>query len=126
MCGKRAVFQQSERGLRLGARRIGFLLTIDAQATDRKICDKKLKAERERGLFRVFNSSTSSSILLFWSFVEERVCFHEDTKERKGLGTSPFGPSGLTNVPSPCVSLASWESQASFLGFFWEGMVEGI
>ena len=94
------------------------MLTIGSQIADRKIYDKKLKAERERGLFRVFNSSTSSSILLFWSFVEERVCFHEDTKERKGLGTSPFGPSGLTNVPSPCVSLASWESQASFFRFF--------
>ena len=30
--------------------------------------------------------------------------FHEDTKERKGLGTSPFGPPGLTTVPIPCVS----------------------
>ena len=27
--------------------------------------------------------------------------FHEDTKERKGLGTSPFGAVRLTNVPIP-------------------------
>ena len=27
--------------------------------------------------------------------------FHENTKERKGLGTSPFGPSGLTPYPHP-------------------------
>ena len=30
-------------------------------------------------------------------------------KERKGLGTSPFGPSGLTTVPIPCVSVFSQE-----------------
>ena len=30
--------------------------------------------------------------------------FREDAKGRKGLGTSPFGPSGLSNVPIPCVS----------------------
>ena len=34
--------------------------------------------------------------------------FHENTKERKGLDTSPFGPSGLTIVPIPCVSVDSW------------------
>ena len=30
-----------------------------------------------------------------------RESFHEDTKERKGLGTSPFGPPGLTPYPHP-------------------------
>lgn len=30
-------------------------------------------------------------------------------KERKGLGTSPFGPAGLTTVPIPCVSLVFLE-----------------
>ena len=33
-------------------------------------------------------------------------------KERKGLGTSPFGPVGLTTVPIPCVSLVFLESAA--------------
>ena len=37
------------------------------------------------------------------------VSFREDAKGRKGLGTSPFGPSGLTTVPIPCVSLVSRE-----------------
>ena len=32
---------------------------------------------------------------------------HEDTKERKGLGTSPFGALRLTTVPIPCVSVVS-------------------
>ncbi len=32
------------------------------------------------------------------------LVFHKDTKERKGLGTSPFGPTGLSTVPIPCVS----------------------
>ena len=31
----------------------------------------------------------------------------EDTKARKGLGTSPFGPAGLTTVPIPCSSESS-------------------
>ncbi len=30
--------------------------------------------------------------------------FREDAKDRKGLGTSPFGPMGLTTVPIPCGS----------------------
>ena len=30
-------------------------------------------------------------------------------KERKGLGTSPFGPVGLTTVPIPCVSIVFLE-----------------
>ena len=33
----------------------------------------------------------------------------EDTKGRKGPGTSPFGPAGLTTVPIPCVSRLSGE-----------------
>ena len=28
--------------------------------------------------------------------------FREDAKGRKGLGTSPFGPAGLSTVPIPC------------------------
>ena len=33
-------------------------------------------------------------------------------KERKGLGTSPFGPVGLTTVPIPCVFVVFLESAA--------------
>ena len=32
----------------------------------------------------------------------EETRLHEDTKLRKGLGTSPFGPPALTTVPIPC------------------------
>ena len=35
---------------------------------------------------------------------------HEDTKLRKGLGTSPFGPAGLTAVPIPCAPVVSWKA----------------
>ena len=41
---------------------------------------------------------------------------HEDTKERKGLGTSPFGPVGLTTVPIPCASDVFLESPKSQTG----------
>ena len=38
-------------------------------------------------------------------FAAPFLFLHKDTKERKGLGTSPFGPSCLTTVPIPCVSV---------------------
>ena len=38
-----------------------------------------------------------------------RGSFHEDTKELKGLGTSPFGPLGLTPYPRP-LRFPFWQS----------------
>ena len=40
------------------------------------------------------------------------TCKSPDTKERKGLGTSPFGPTGLSTVPIPCVSSVFLKSNA--------------
>ena len=103
--GKGRFFNSPWGGGGLGDKESSICPQLAHRPLTGKFCDKGLKVERVGGLFRVFNSSTSSSILLFWSFVEERVCFHEDTKERKGMGTSPFGALRLTTVPSPCVSV---------------------
>ncbi len=46
-------------------------------------------------------------------FVFPTLFLHENTKGRKGLGTSPFGPAGLSTVPIPCVSVGFLEKQAN-------------
>ena len=52
----------------------------------------------------------SRSTVTCWLSIEGRWMFSTKTqKERKGLGTSPFGPAGLTTVPIPCVSLVFLE-----------------
>ena len=45
----------------------------------------------------------------YWDTINTvRGSFHEETKERKGLGTSPFGTPGLTPYPHPlCFSCLS-------------------
>lgn len=86
--GKGRFFNSPWGGGGLGDKESSICPQLAHRPLTGKFCDKGLKAERVGGLFRVFNSSTSSSILLFRSFVEEYGARDGSKEEGKVKGSS--------------------------------------